>query len=76
MDERELHQLAVRACEGNPVHFCGLNVYALHVPGILDPCQICEMDSLCTDELSELCEACTLYTGGTYILSFKPKLGI
>lgn len=53
-----LHDKAVRLVEGGFVWQDGHYVGAKKVPLTLFPCEICDMDSICHDEMVNLCEAC------------------
>ena len=72
MTDKELHEKAVRACEGAPVTVNDLLVYAVAIPSGFDSCQYCHMDCLCKGDMAMLCVECCFYTGKNYLLSFKP----
>lgn len=45
-------------CDGDEVMFYGLRVRAEVVIGDDDPCDVCDMSSICHYEMSSLCRQC------------------
>ena len=66
--EMTLHDKAVRLCEGGVVECMGHYVKAKAVKTDGIPCIDCKMDSICRDELSDLCAECDYLTGEDHIL--------
>ena len=66
--EMTLHEKAVRLCEGGVVECMGHYVKA-QVYGKDDlPCIDCKMDSICQDEMCDLCAECDGLTNKEHIL--------
>ena len=68
-----LHELAVRLCEGDQVCFLGHYIRAFRVAEWGNPCDVCEMDSICCNEMRDLCAECDRYDGKKHYLKFKNK---
>ena len=66
--EANLHDLAVRLCEGGNVWFKGHSLRAVEVPEGFDPCNECDLDSICYHPIAELCYECDTYTGTKHLL--------
>ena len=73
MNDKELHQKAVRLCEGGSVWVSGLMVKAKQVPDEDCACEICEMESVCNMEMCDLCAECDGYTHHKHILQLTTK---
>ena len=58
MKRKSLHDLAVRLCEGAPVWFEGHNLVLIELPDEDDACNCCHLDSICNQNIRELCVAC------------------
>lgn len=56
--EMSLHDKAVRLCEGGTVECMGHYVKAKAIDTNDLPCIDCEMDSICQDEMCDLCAEC------------------
>ena len=63
-----LHDKAVRLCEGGVVWCMGHYVKAQVVQMDDLPCIDCNMDSICQDELCDLCAECDNLTNENHIL--------
>lgn len=57
----EIHEMAVRLCEGDAVWLSGLLVRAKRVPEGWSACNECAMDSACTEEMQYVCIECDNY---------------
>ena len=68
MTEKELHEKAVRLCEGGTVEVNGHFVKAVVVNGIGVECDVCEMDSICRMDMVDLCCECDAYDRKCHIL--------
>lgn len=68
MSEKELHEKAVRLCEGGAVNINGLWVKTRIVDYGVIPCEVCDMDCLCRMEMSSLCGACEAYDHKRHLL--------
>lgn len=66
--EMSLHDKAVRLCEGGTVECMGHYVRAKAVKTEDLPCLDCKMDSICRDELCDLCAECDNLTNENHIL--------
>lgn len=66
--EITLHDKAVRLCEGGVVMCMGHYVRAKAVKTEDLPCLDCKMDSICRDELCDLCVECDSLTNENHIL--------
>lgn len=71
--ELNLHDKAIRLCEGGVVECDGHFVRAVKLPNDADSCANCDMDSACHDEMPRLCLECDEYEGKTHILKFAYK---
>lgn len=58
MKRKSLHDLAVRLCEGAPVWFEGHSLVAITLPDWADACNECHLDSICNQNIEELCVEC------------------
>lgn len=72
MKEKELHTLAVHLCEGDIVHFNGHFIMAKEVP-YENPCNECQMDSICDMAMTDLCAECDGYTHTKHYLQLANK---
>lgn len=63
-----LHDKAVRLCEGGEVECMGHFVRAQVIQTKDLPCIDCTMDSICRDELCDLCAECDNLTHEEHIL--------
>lgn len=68
MSDKELHEKAVRLCEGGAVEINGLWVKTRIVNEPVDPCDICEMDCLCNIDMAELCGMCEAYDRKSHLM--------
>lgn len=68
-----LHAKAVRLAEGGIVEIDGHFVRAIDVVGDVNPCELCEMDSVCRMEMTNLCAEVDGYTRSPHILKFANK---
>lgn len=66
--EMTLHDKAVRLCEGGVVWCMGHYVKAQVVQMGDLPCFDCKMDSICKDELCDLCAECDHLTNEDHML--------
>ena len=67
-EQQTLHEMAVRLCEGDVVWFQSHSIKAVEVKGFYSPCDICDMDCLCNDEMIDLCSECGYYSNKMYRL--------
>lgn len=58
MNNKSLHEKALRLCEGGIVEINNLVVRAKVTDDISEACLLCEMDSLCDSEVTLLCVEC------------------
>ena len=65
-----LHAMAVRLAEGGIVEIGGQFVRAKKVVCVDNPCNLCNMDCVCGEELSKLCSEVDKYTHSPNILEF------
>lgn len=66
---KNLHELAVRLCEGGCVDFFGHAIRAKVVYAVDDCCcHLCEMDSICDNNFTDLCAECDGITHQKHIL--------
>ena len=68
-----LHAKAVRLAEGGIVEIAGHFVRAVNVPYAENPCEHCEMDSVCRMEMNDLCAELDAYTRSKNLLKFAYK---
>ncbi len=68
-----LYEKAVRLAEGGIVEIAGHFVRAVNVPGAECPCDLCEMDSACRKEMTDLCAELDAYTRSKNLLKFAYK---
>lgn len=61
MNDKERYEKAVRLCEGGIVEVNGLFVRSRTVARDFHPCDACDMDSICHDNVMELCAECDKY---------------
>lgn len=73
MNNKELHQKAVRLCEGGAVQVSGLMIKAKRIPDGFCACENCEMDSACDMEMVDLCAECDGYDHHKHILYIATK---
>lgn len=73
MKKDSLHKKAVRLAEGGTVEIAGHFVRAVNVPDEENPCYLCEMDSACRMEMTDLCAELEAYTRSKYLLKFAYK---
>ena len=66
--EMSLHDKAVRLCEGGIAECMGQFVKAVAIDTTDLPCIDCGMDSICRDELCDLCAECDNLTNENHIL--------
>lgn len=66
--EMSLHDKAVRLCEGGVVECMGHVVKAVAIATSDLPCIDCGMDSICRDEMCDLCAYCDNLTSEEHIL--------
>lgn len=66
--EMTIHEKAVRLCEGGVVWCMGHYVKAQVVQMGDLPCFDCKMDSICQDELCDLCAECDHLTNEDHML--------
>lgn len=55
MTEKQIHETAIRLIEGGREFYNGHWYIARKTSGDLLPCIECPMDSICTQEVSDLC---------------------
>lgn len=67
--ELSIHEKAIRLIEGGVVEISGHFVRAVEVRKLI-PCVVCNMDSACDMEMSDLCSECEMINGKRYILQF------
>lgn len=65
-----LHEKAIRLCEGGVVDIDGHAVRAVECPHVENPCMVCEMDSACRMDMTDLCGECEAITQKRYYLKF------
>lgn len=68
MTDQELHEKAVRLCEGGSVWIQGHLVKTGTVTTEDCECYVCEMDSICRYGMIDLCAACDDYDGKKHYL--------
>ena len=68
-----IHEKAVRLAEGGVVEIAGHFVRAICVIGDVSPCALCEMDSACNMEMTDLCAEVDGYTRSPHLLKFAYK---
>ena len=73
MKHDPLYEKAVRLAEGGIVEIAGHFVRAVNVPGDENPCELCEMDSVCHMEMTDLCAELDGYTRSKNLLKFAYK---
>ena len=66
--QQTLHDLAVRLCEKAVVFYDGQFVRAKVINSRGNACNVCKMDSACTEKLRHLCLECDLYDRKQHIL--------
>lgn len=71
MKKITLHDKAVILCEGGAVWHDHLFLRAGVVDEYIDPCYVCEMNSLCHKSMAELCTECDEYDGKYHCLILK-----
>lgn len=65
-----LHDKAIRLLEGGVVEIEGHFVKAIQVADDVRPCKLCNMDSACNMNMSELCAEVEIISRKQYILKF------
>lgn len=70
MKDTELHAKAIRLCEGGIVEVDGHFVKAEVVDESVCACDVCEMDSVCRMDMTDLCGECDAYERKSHILKF------
>lgn len=62
MKEKEIHEKAIRLLEGGIVSVDGHNVKVGKLPWDVEPCLICQMDSIChmDTEMHYVCRECDM----------------
>lgn len=73
MKHDPLYEKAVRLAEGGIVEIAGHFVRAVNVPDAECPCDLCEMDSACRKEMTDLCAELDAYTRSKNLLKFAYK---
>ena len=73
MTYKELHEKAVKLCEGQAVWIGSHMVRAKRIPFEFDACYECEMDSICDHDMCEVCAECDAYDGRPHILYLQPR---
>lgn len=73
MKHDPLYEKAVRLAEGGIVEIAGHFVRAVNVPAAECPCDLCEMDSACRMEMTDLCAELDAYTRSKNLLKFAYK---
>ena len=73
MKRMTLHDKAVRLCEGGCVEIDGHVVRAKRIPDGFEPCNECEMDSICKMEMLDLCAECDALEKRKHILYLANK---
>lgn len=53
-----IHELAIALCEKRNVWFHCHTIRLVEVVGDTCPCDLCDMDSICDEEMVELCGEC------------------
>lgn len=56
--EKEIHEKAVRLVEGGHVWFEGHVIGARICNEDDNPCMVCAMDSICSMQMTDLCDEC------------------
>ena len=69
MKVETLHDLAVRLCEGGAVWFEGHTFVAIELPDVDDACYCCHLDSICNENIKELCMECDALVGKNHCLN-------
>ena len=57
--EITIHEVAIALCERRNVWFNNHTVRLVHIEYCDNPCQICEMDSICDMDMVDLCGECS-----------------
>lgn len=68
-----LYAKAVRLAEGGIVDINSHFVRAIGVVCVDCPCHLCDMDSACNEDMSNLCHEVDVYTHSPHILKFAYK---
>lgn len=68
-----VHDKAVRLAEGGIVEIAGHFVKAEDVLGDVNPCYLCNMDSICNYEMVDLCAELDGYTRSPHVLRLANK---
>lgn len=72
-EAEDLHKLAVQLCEGGLVWFEGHQIGTRTVHELFNPCQECEMDSICDMKMIDLCAECESYDKKKHYLYLANK---
>lgn len=76
MKANSLHDLAVRLCEGGAVWYEGHCLVAKELPDVDDACKCCHLDSICNQNIRELCVECDALVGKDHCLNlWENKIG-
>lgn len=70
IEEMSLHDKAIRLLEGGVVSCSGHSVRAIEVIDCDNICMLCDMDSACDIEMTDLCAECDGITHTKHILKF------
>lgn len=73
MEYKELHEKAVKLCEGQTVWIGSHMVRAKRIPYGFDACNECEMDSICDHDMCLICAECDMYDDHIHILYLQPR---
>lgn len=73
MKSSVLHRLAVKLCEGQAVFFKGHFIRAKAVHRSWRVCDECSMDSICDEDMGDLCFECDMTDDKTHILYLANK---
>ena len=73
MKGSDLHKKAIRLAEGGFVEVDGLVVRAIRISDCFSPCDDCEMDCLCTNDINALCLELESLTEKTFCLELASK---
>lgn len=68
-----IHELAIALCEKRNVWFHSHPIRLVEVVGDSRPCYLCEMDSICDEEMVELCHECNVLLKRTCILKLVTR---
>ena len=68
MRDKQIHETATRLIEGGREYYNGHWFRAVRVSSAFIPCDGCEMDSLCNDDIGDLCVELDCITGSRWLL--------